>query len=92
MKASGITVSRPTAEELAQLSVDSWGSWSCEASTFDWQYDERETAYIQAGDVTVRAADGEETRFGAGDLVVFPAGLKCSWVVDRAVQKLFRLG
>jgi uncharacterized cupin superfamily protein len=31
-------------------------------------------------------------RFGAGDLVTFAAGLRCSWDVHAAVRKHYRFG
>jgi len=29
-------------------------------------------------------------KFGAGDLVIFPAGMKCRWDVHQAVSKHYR--
>lgn len=33
---------------------------------------------------------GESVKFGAGDLVSFPAGISCRWEVHRAVRKHYR--
>jgi uncharacterized cupin superfamily protein len=35
---------------------------------------------------------GEPVRFGAGDLVVFVAGLSCIWEVHAPVRKHYRFG
>ena len=86
-----IEVRRPAEGELAELGVRSWPTWECEASTFPWHYDERETCYLLAGQVTVEAPD-ETVSFGAGDLVVLPKGLDCTWTVSQAVRKHYRFG
>lgn len=81
----------PSAKRLEELRVRTWEIWTKEPSTFDWRYDEREVCYFLEGDVTVRTADGE-TSFGKGDLVTFPMGLACTWVVKQAVRKHYRFG
>ena len=80
--ASGITVtSNPDPAQLQSLGVTSWPTWGCGVSTFPWTYDELETCLLLEGDVTVTPDGGEPVRFGAGDLVVFDAGLSCTWDV-----------
>lgn len=86
-----ILVKKPTVQEKKELNVESWDIWTCKPSSFDWSYSDRETCLILEGRVTVRAADHEVT-FGAGDLVVFPRGLSCSWTVHEAVRKYYRFG
>jgi uncharacterized cupin superfamily protein len=86
-----ITLSKPTEQELESLGVKNWPIWTCEPSRFDWQYDQAEVCYLLEGKVTVITSDGN-VDFGAGDLVSFPAGLKCTWQVDEAVRKHYRLG
>ncbi len=86
-----ITVSKPTDQELESLGAKSWPIWTCQPSTFDWQYDQPEVCYLLEGKVTVSTSDGQ-VDFGAGDLVSFPAGLKCTWQVVEAVRKHYRLG
>ena len=44
------------------------------------------------GEVTVTPGRGEPVKFGAGDLVVFPAGMDCRWVIHKAVKKHYRFG
>ncbi|OPX23498.1 MAG: cupin [Planctomycetales bacterium 4484_123] len=86
-----IEVTQPTDEQLEEMGVKSWPIWSCEVSRFDWQYDQPETCYILEGQVTVTAGD-QQVSFGAGDLVVFPAGLECVWDVTQPVRKHYKLG
>ncbi|KPL11341.1 cupin [candidate division BRC1 bacterium SM23_51] len=86
-----ITVRKPTEEELDQMAVRTWPTWECDPSEFDWQYDETETCYILEGDVTVKTDTGD-VHFAAGDLVVFPKGLKCVWSVAQKVRKHYRFG
>jgi len=86
-----ITVRKPTEQEIKQLGARSWPIWECSPSTFDYEYDERETCLILEGDVTVETPTGQ-VRFGAGDLVIFPKGLKCVWRVAQKVRKYYQFG
>ena len=82
----------PSADELQQLGVAAWPIWTCGVSSFPWTYDEQETCLLLEGDVTVTPATGEPVRFGADDLVVFAAGLQCTWTVHVPVRKHYRFG
>ncbi|MCC6747399.1 MAG: cupin domain-containing protein [Deltaproteobacteria bacterium] len=84
-----IRVEKPTAERLKELAVETWSTWECGVETFDWQYPSDETAYVKAGRVTVRTEHGQEVTFGAGDLVFFPQGLRCTWTVHVPVRKVY---
>ena len=86
-----ITVEKPTPERLRELGTDSWEVWEKEPSTFPWHYDERETCRLLEGEAVVEAP-GQRVEFGAGDLVVFPAGLDCTWTVKKAIRKRFKFG
>ena len=86
-----IQVRRPTEQQLKSLDVKSWPIWTCDVSTFDWSYDERETCYLLEGQVTVEAGQ-ERVTFGPGDLVIFPKGLSCVWKVTAPVRKHYRFG
>lgn len=86
-----ILVEKPTQERLDELGVTKWSTWGCEASTFDWHYDEKETCYLLEGEVTVKT-DTQEVTFGKGDLVTFPQGLSCVWEVHKPVQKQYKFG
>lgn len=86
-----IRVEKPDQDRLNRLGVDSWSPWSCGKETFDWEYDQQETAYVQEGRVTVKTEDGEVT-VQAGDLVTFPSGLKCTWQVEEPIRKVYTFG
>jgi len=83
-------VRKPTEEEKEE--AGGWPVWEKESSEFDWEYSDRETCYILEGSATVTAEDGESISFGAGDWVVFEAGLKCRWKIDEKIKKHYRLG
>ncbi len=82
-----MTVEKPTEAQLNALGVKDWPTWSKEVSTFPWQYDAKEIAYVLEGEVTVTADSGEQITFGAGDLVSFEKGLSCTWDVKQALKK-----
>jgi len=89
---AGITVeSSPPPQTLDTMQVKTWDIWTKEPSTFDWHYDEPEVCYFLAGDVTVKTAEGE-VQIRKGDLVTFPKGLSCTWVVKGAVRKHYKFG
>jgi uncharacterized protein len=83
---------KPDEEKLKQLGIDAWSPWQCEPSTFPWEYDERETAFVFEGKVTVKTDDGEIVQIEPGDLVTFPKGLKCTWTVHETIRKVYRFG
>ncbi|MCG2710879.1 MAG: cupin domain-containing protein [Candidatus Omnitrophica bacterium] len=86
-----ITVKKPTQEELDALDIKNWGIWECEKSTFEWTYSDKETCYIYEGKVTVKTDEGEVS-FQSKDLVVFPKGLSCTWIVEEPVRKAYKFG
>lgn len=88
--AAKITVVKPTDDVAAEMK--SCPTWSCGVSVFDWYYDEPETCLVLSGEVHVTTSDGDTVSFGAGDLVSFPQGLKCTWDVRAPVRKHFRFG
>jgi uncharacterized cupin superfamily protein len=83
-----IKVEKPSAE--AEAALKSCPTWSCDAGSFEWYYDQAETCLLLTGEVRVTTSDGEAVTFGAGDQVTFPAGLRCTWDVGKAVRKHFR--
>ncbi len=89
---SQIIKSRPSPEELGRLGVETWSPWQCAPSEFDWQYTDNETAYLTKGLVIVTTAAGEKIEIKAGDLVVFPRGLRCRWKVLETVEKVYKFG
>ncbi len=80
-----IKVEKPSADEDARMRRQP--VWEKEASVFPWEYDATETCLLLEGDVTVTTEDGQVATFGAGDLVTFPKGLKCTWDIRKAVRK-----
>ncbi len=86
-----IEVRKPTEQELKKLGVDSWPTWTCPVSEFDWTYDDTETCYFYEGKVIVETPDGD-VEIGKGDLVTFPKGLKCRWKVLEPVRKVYSFG
>jgi len=88
---ANIVVTKPSQHDLDELGVLNWPIWACDASRFDWHYDEKETCYLLAGEVTVTAED-QTVNFAAGDLVIFPKGLDCVWDVTRPVRKHYKFG
>lgn len=86
----GIKVISPADEHILQeLNVYSWPTWQKEPSSFDWYYDSSETCYLLEGKVTVTPEGSEAVTFSKGDLVTFPAGMHCSWVIHEKVNKHF---
>lgn len=87
-----IEVKKLSEKELASLGVKDWPVWQKGKSKFSWYYDEKESCYIIEGEAIVRTQDGREVRFGAGDFVVFPKGLKCEWEIVKDIKKNYRIG
>jgi len=84
-----IEVEKATPEKLEVLDVSSWSPWECEPSEFDWEYSQNERAYVKEGYVIVHTGQGEVT-ITAGDLVLFPKGLRCRWEIKETVRKVYR--
>jgi hypothetical protein len=87
-----VEVRKSGTEAFERDGAADWPIWTCDVSTFDWDYEDRETCYVLEGEAVVRTEDGAEVRFGAGDRVVFPKGLACTWEVIRPVRKHYRFG
>ena len=85
---SEIKIEVPTKEKLKALDVKNWSPWECEPSTFDWEYDCNETAYVLEGKVKVKTTSGE-VEIKKGDLVHFPKGLQCTWNVIEKIRKVY---
>ncbi|MGD8743465.1 MAG: cupin domain-containing protein, partial [Granulosicoccaceae bacterium] len=90
---SEITIEHnPSPAKLDVMGVYDWPIWSKEVSTFPWQYDTKETCYFLEGEVIVTPEGGEPVRMGSGDLVIFPAGMSCSWQILEPVEKHYDFG
>jgi len=66
--------------------ITDWPVWSKEVSRFDWEYDSEEHCYILEGKVVVETEDGNY-EIEAGDYVIFPQGLRCTWDIKSAIRK-----
>lgn len=85
-----IKIKKPTEEETKM--AEGWSTWTKEVSEFPWSYDEKETCLILQGKAEVTTKDGETVSFGAGDFVVFPPGLECTWKITEAIEKKYKFG
>jgi len=88
-----IVVTSPCPEgTIEELGIKNWPIWSCDESSFDWTYSDKETCLLLEGEVTVTPERGQSVKFCAGDLVTFPKGMKCRWEVHKPVRKHYRFG
>ena len=83
-----IEIRQLSEEEIEKRGIRSWPIWEKEISKFDWYYDNREECLLIEGEVEVETSEGL-FRFGKGDYVVFPKGLKCIWNVIQPVKKYY---
>ncbi len=82
----------PSAKTIAEMGVKGWPIWEKEVSEFPYSYDEPETCLFLEGEVVVTPDGGKPVKVGKGDLVVFPAGMSCTWKVLKPVRKHYRFG
>tara|TARA_Y100000589_G_scaffold172305_1_gene163570 strand:+ start:541 stop:816 length:276 start_codon:yes stop_codon:yes gene_type:complete len=88
-----ILVTSPCPESIVEeLRIKSWPIWTCDESSFDWVYKDKETCLLLEGAVTVTQEGGKPVNFSAGDLVTFPTGMNCRWEIHKAVRKHSRFG
>ena len=78
---------RPSSMKLEIQGVYDWPIWNKEVSTFEWEYTQTEICYILRGKFIVTPEGGEPQEFGRGDLITFPAGMKCTWEILKDVEK-----
>jgi len=81
-----------SASTIIKYGMKKWPIWECEPSTFPWKYEEKETCLILKGEAIIRMKENESYIIKAGDLVVFPKGLSCTWTVVKFMQKHYRYG
>lgn len=84
-----IQVMKLSSDEIKAKGILNWPVWTKEVSDFDWYYDTEEQCLFLEGEVSVDTDEGSIS-FGAGDYVVFPAGLKCVWHVKSPVRKHYK--
>jgi len=81
----------PDTARLEALGVSKWPTWSKEVSTFPWHFHEQEIAYLLEGECVITPEGGSPVTFSKGDLVTFPAGMKCTWEVRKPLHKHYQL-
>ena len=62
--------------------------WECTAGHFNWHYNKDESVVVISGEAFLVKPDGQEVRFGAGDVGFFPAGTTCTWRVPGLFRKI----
>lgn len=77
----------PSPMKLEVMGVYDWPIWRKESSSFPWTYQQRETCYVLRGRFTVTPEGGEPQAFRRGDLIIFPAGMQCTWEIHEDVEK-----
>ncbi|GAB4841275.1 hypothetical protein Ancab_022007 [Ancistrocladus abbreviatus] len=93
-----ITVERnPSESKLSELGIKSWPKWGCCPGRYQLKFDAQETCYLLKGKVRAYPKSGSSSssssecvEFGAGDLVVIPKGLSCTWDVSVSVDKYYK--
>ncbi|KAL6516233.1 hypothetical protein OROGR_019538 [Orobanche gracilis] len=87
-----IVQKNPSESQLSQLGIKSWPKWGCCPGKYQVKYEEGETCYIVRGKVKVYPKNDETqtVEFGAGDLVIIPKGISCTWDVSVAVDKYYK--
>ncbi|CAN8246644.1 unnamed protein product [Cochlearia groenlandica] len=88
----GIFVEKnPPESKLTQLGVRNWPKWGCPPSKFPWTYNAKETCYLLQGKVKVYPDGSDQgVEIEAGDFVVFPKGMSCTWDVSASVDKHYQ--
>ena len=86
-----IVENNPDQVRLETLGVSKWPTWQKEVSVFPWTFPEQEIAYILEGECVITPEGGTPVTFGKGDLVTFPAGMRCSWEVKQPLHKHYHL-
>ncbi|KAI3782926.1 hypothetical protein L2E82_12985 [Cichorium intybus] len=82
----------PSESHLSELGIKSWPKWGCSPGKYQLKFDAQETCYLLRGKVKVYRKNSSEiiSEFGAGDLVILPEGLSCTWDVSVAVDKHYK--
>ena len=62
--------------------------WECTAGRFKWYYEKDESVIVISGEAFLIDENGEELRFGPGDVGFFPAGSLCEWRVPGPFRKV----
>ncbi|OIW21332.1 hypothetical protein TanjilG_32423 [Lupinus angustifolius] len=84
----------PPNSRLEELNVKYWPKWAGPPGKYHVKYEAEQICYLLKGKVKVyprpTESSSEFVEFGAGDLVIFPEGLCCTWEVFIAVDKYYK--
>ena len=81
-----IQIKKISGDDIQTKGINTWPIWTKEVSNFEWFYDSAEHCLLLEGRVVVKT-DFESVEIQAGDYVIFPKGLKCTWNVLVPVKK-----
>ncbi|KAM6565015.1 hypothetical protein CsatB_025013 [Cannabis sativa] len=96
-----IVENNPSEAKLSELNIKCWPKWGCSPGKYQLKFDAEETCYLVRGKVKAYLKGSKSksesesesefsVEFGAGDLVVIPKGLSCTWDVSVAVDKYYK--
>jgi hypothetical protein len=85
---SGTPVARSKNLSRSRDLVSSLVVWDCTEGCFRWHYKQDETLLVVSGEAFIINEDGEERRFGPGDVGFFPAGTTRTWRVVNHIRKV----
>jgi len=77
-------------KQLEQDGVMDWPIWEKEVSNFPWTYESDEHCYILEGRVTVTPDNANSVEIKAGDYVIFPKGMSCTWDIHEPIRKHYQ--
>ncbi len=83
-----IEIKKLNEKEKEEVGIDSWGIWEKEVSEFPWSYSSEERCYILEGRAII-SYEGKSKEIKAGDFVIFPKGLQCTWKITEAIRKRY---
>ena len=85
---SGSPVSRSKLLARSRDWTSSTVVWDCTEGSFHWHYSQDETVLFLSGEAFLLLENGQERRFGPGDLGFFPSGTTATWRVAGQVRKI----
>ncbi|KAK3415300.1 hypothetical protein EUGRSUZ_H00848 [Eucalyptus grandis] len=94
----------PPESKLSELNIKCWPNLNLFlVGKYQLKFDAEETCYLVKGKVKVyprgsssspssasASSEDQFVEFGAGDLVIIPKGLSCTWDVSVAVDKYYK--